>query len=86
MNENLSADDPAYTYPLVLTIRDDYDPRVARHVTNAIAALDDASCRVTVRLAVLEAIRQISKEMNYPWPSSFAWLHRKRKRCLRRLS
>jgi hypothetical protein len=64
MNENLSADDPAYTYPLVVVIRDDYDPRVARHVTNAIAALDEESCRVTVRLVVIGALGEIGGQVN----------------------
>jgi hypothetical protein len=55
---------PAYTYPLVLMIRDDYDPRVARWVVEAVGALDDASCRVTVRLAVTQAVRDVNNERN----------------------
>jgi hypothetical protein len=64
MNENLSADDPAYTYPLVMIIRDDYDPRVARWVVEAVGALDDASCRAMVRLVAIGALGEVERWRN----------------------
>jgi hypothetical protein len=52
-------------FRLLFGTQDDrYEPSVARYVVETVGALNEASCRVTVRLAVLEAIRQISKEMN----------------------
>jgi hypothetical protein len=51
MNENLSADDPAYTYPLVLTIRDDYDPCAAACV---IEIAQQASIETLTKLMSVE--------------------------------
>jgi hypothetical protein len=64
MNENLSADDPAYTYPLVLVIRDDYDPDLAAHLLRGLAGLDDGAAKVNVKLWAMKAIIDVRGQVN----------------------
>ena len=59
--------DPAditYTYPLVTVIRDDYDPEMAVHLLRGLIGLDDESAAVSVRLAAMDAEREIWDEQD----------------------
>jgi hypothetical protein len=52
-------------FRLLFGTQDDrYEPSVARYVVEAIKGLDEASCRVTVRLAVMNAIIDVRGQVN----------------------
>jgi hypothetical protein len=52
-------------FRLLFGTQDDrYEPSVARYVVEAIKGLDEASCRVTVRLVVIGALGEIGGQVN----------------------
>jgi hypothetical protein len=53
-----------YLYPLYLVVEDCFVPESARHLLPAVAALDDESARVTVKLWALDAREEVERGKN----------------------
>lgn len=53
--------DIIYTWPLVLIIRDDYDPECAAPLLRGLQGLDDDSARMSVKVWAIDAEREIER-------------------------
>jgi len=51
-------------WPLIVVIEDCFVPESARHLLPAVAALDDESARVTVKLWAMDARDQLTEMRN----------------------
>jgi len=57
-------EDLLLSWPLYLVIEDGFDPESAQHLLPVVAALDNESARVTVKLHAMEARERLQESMN----------------------